>query len=273
MNRAIGVIDSGVGGLTVAYELMRQLPNEKLIYVGDTMRCPYGPRPEHEVKQFTMEMVHFLLEKDVKMIVIACNTATAFTIKQLKEKLSIPVIGVIKPGARAAINATNNKQIGVIGTEGTIRSESYVRALHKINHTLGVTTLACPTFVPMVEKGITDGEEAFQVVAEALEPLRTVNIDTLVLGCTHYPILQKTIQQVVGHDVQLISSSEETARETSAILEVHHLLQKNVRTAKHQFYMTGNLETFTKLSNIIFENCIECLQDVMMDKINLPIQV
>src|SRR5699024_7773427 len=148
--RSIGVIDSGVGGLTVAHELMRQLPNEKIIYIGDTQRCPYGPRPAHEVKRFTMELVRFLMKKNIKMIVVACNTATAFALDDLKKELPIPVIGVIQPGARAAIKSTKNNKIGIIGTEGTIASQAYPEALKKINDHLEVTGLACPLFVPMV---------------------------------------------------------------------------------------------------------------------------
>src|SRR5699024_4931721 len=158
LNRAaIGVIDSGVGGLTVAYELMRQLPNEQLIYIGDTLRCPYGPRPKHEVKQFTFQMVHFLMQKNVKMIIVACNTATAFALEDLKRKYDIPIIGVIQPGASAAIKSTENNNIGIIGTEGTIQSNAYPNALHEINKHIEVSTLACPLFVPMVEKGIVTG--------------------------------------------------------------------------------------------------------------------
>src|SRR5699024_5234134 len=193
---------------------MRQLPNEELIYVGDTLRCPYGSRPQQEVKQFTNELVQFLLEKNVKMIVIACNTATAFTLDELKSRLDIPIIGVIQPGARAAIKTTKNKRIGIIGTEGTVSSEAYPEALKQINQHLDVSSLACPLFVPMVEKGITGGEQAQLVVEETLKPLRnTKDIDTLVLGCTHYPLLEGVIRDIMGDRVEIISSGEETARE------------------------------------------------------------
>lgn len=254
MKRAIGVIDSGVGGLTVTHELMRQLPNEQLIYVGDTLRCPYGPRPEHEVRQYTKEMIQFLMKQDIKMVVIACNTATAFTLEELKKTLPIPIIGVIQPGARAAIKATKNKQIGIIGTEGTIRSNAYTDALEQINQDLHVTGLACPLFVPMVEKGILTGVQAEQVVEETLRPLKLAkNIDTLVLGCTHYPLLEKTIQHVMGEEVSIISSSEETARETSTILEMNELLYQGNREPEHHFYTTGDLALFKKIAASIFQ--------------------
>lgn len=270
MNRAIGVIDSGVGGLTVAYELMRQLPNEKIIYVGDTLRCPYGPRPKHEVIQFTKEIVNFLLTKNIKMIVVACNTATAFALEELKKELSIPVIGVIKPGARAAIKVTKNNKIGIIGTEGTINSKAYPQALLQINSELDVTALACPLFVPMVEKGIVTGEQAKKVVEDTLNPLKNLNrIDTLILGCTHYPLLETTIQDVMGKTVQTISSSEETARETSIILEINQLLYKNKREPEHVFYTTGDIDIFKKIYLSLFKKNLCKVNNVKFEKIIL----
>lgn len=270
MNRAIGVIDSGVGGLTVAHEIMRQLPNEKIIYVGDTLRCPYGPRPACEVKQFTFEMIDFLLKQQIKMIVVACNTATAYALDDLQKKLDIPVIGVIQPGARAAIKTTKNRKIGVIGTDGTIKSKAYPSALQLINRNLQVYSLACPLFVPMVERGVTSGEEALAVVEQSLQPLKKeYEIDTLVLGCTHYPLLENTIQKVMGPDVKIISSSEETARETSTILEVHQLLYTKHREPEHEFYMTGDIEMFKRIYQTIFKEDINSIEKVVMKKINL----
>lgn len=270
MKRAIGVIDSGVGGLTVAYELMRQLPKEEIIYLGDTLRCPYGSRPEHEVKQFTKEMIQFLMEKNIKMIVIACNTATAFTLEELRQTLPIPIIGVIQPGSRAAINVTKNEQIGIIGTEGTIRSNAYTDALKQINANLHVTAMACPLFVPMVEKGIVQGDRAKKVVEETLRPLKArQNIDTLVLGCTHYPLLEHTIQEVMGTEVNIISSSEETARETSTILEMHELLYQGEREPTHRFYATGDLELFKTIADGIFLERMPHVNQSHFEKITL----
>lgn len=270
MRQAIGVIDSGVGGLTVAYELMRQLPKEEIIYFGDTLRCPYGSRPNHEVIQFTKEMIQFLMNENIKMIVIACNTATAFALDELKATLPIPIIGVIQPGARAAIKVTKNKQIGVIGTEGTIRSNAYESALHEIHSDLEVTSLACPLFVPMVEKGIVSGEQAEEVVTETLRPLQaTQNIDTLVLGCTHYPLIESTIQRVMGPNVNIISSSEETARETSTILEMNNLLYKGEKQAVHHFYATGDIELFKKIADGIFLEQIPQINRASFEKIEL----
>lgn len=257
VEKPIGVIDSGVGGLTVALELMRQLPREKLIYLGDTKRCPYGPRTKEEVQQFTWEMVDFLLEKEIKLLVIACNTATAYTIDDLKEKLDIPVIGVINPGARAAIKATINQEIGIIGTEGTVKSGAYPDALKQINPELHVQALACPLFVPLVEKGVFTGEEARMVVESTLEPLVEDNdMDTLILGCTHYPLLKPLIKEVVGDQVAVISSSEETARETSAVLEIKQLQNKSGLQQVHEIYSTGDMEIFNRIATKIFQNAI-----------------
>ncbi|WP_053218988.1 glutamate racemase [Virgibacillus senegalensis] len=250
MDQPIGVIDSGVGGLTVARELMRQLPREELIYLGDTLRCPYGPRPEQEVIQFTKELVNFLMRKKIKMLVIACNTATAFTLELLQKELPIPVIGVIQPGARAAIKSTQNLHIGVIGTEGTINSQAYPYALQNINEEIHVNALACPRFVPMVEQGILDGEEAYQVVSETLIPMKESNhIDTLILGCTHYPLLREVIQEVIGDKVTIISSGEETAREVSTILEYQQKLYNGDRKPEHKLYTTGKLAVFENIAN------------------------
>lgn len=253
MERSIGVIDSGVGGLTVALELMRQLPREQLIYLGDTKRCPYGSRTEEEVRTFTWEMVNFLLQKNIKLLVVACNTATAFTIKELKEQLNIPVIGVIHPGARAAINVSPSRNIAVIGTEGTIQSGSYVNALKQIHSDIHVYPLACPTLVPIVEKGAFSGAETEAVIEESLLALKPFQqFDTLILGCTHYPLIKQGIQSIVGEHVNIVSSSEETARETSALLDNAGLLNNHSSKEKHVFYTTGDLSVFTKMAKLIF---------------------
>src|SRR5699024_6553140 len=190
----------------------------------------------------------------IKMLVIACNTATAFTLTELQQKLTIPVIGVIQPGARAAIKFTVNGKVGVIGTEGTINSEAYPRALKDIRSDIQFYTQACPMFVPMVEQGVVEGESAKRTVESALKPMREMKcIDTLILGCTHYPLLKDTIQEVMGEQVTIISSSEETARETSAILSFHHALYQGQRKPEHQFFATGELETFRSIAQDIFK--------------------
>ncbi|GLY10151.1 glutamate racemase [Pseudobacillus badius] len=249
MNRPIGVIDSGVGGLTVAKEIMRQLPNETIYYTGDTARCPYGPRPAEEVKAFTWEMTRFLIEKEIKMLVIACNTATAVVLEEIQAALPIPVLGVIHPGARAAIKQTKNDQIGVLGTIGTVRSGAYEKALTSINKKAVVTSLACPKFVPLVESGEYKGSMAEKIVKETLTPLKDTKVDTVILGCTHYPLLEPIIAKVLGEQVQIISSGEETAREVSAILDYKKLLAKETARLPHVFYMTGSQELFYEIAS------------------------
>ncbi|WP_338453208.1 glutamate racemase [Niallia oryzisoli] len=249
MRHPIGVIDSGVGGLTVAKEIMRQLPNEQIIYVGDTARCPYGPRPAEEVKTFTWQMTRFLLNKDIKMLVIACNTATAVVLEEIRKELSIPVLGVIHPGARAAIKVTKNNRIGVIGTEGTIKSAAYEKALKQINKQTKVASLSCPKFVPLVESGEYNGAVAKKIVAETLKPLKHKGLDTLILGCTHYPLLEPVIQNVVGSKVKVISSGEETATEVSTILHHSGLLNVEQERLSHTFYTTGSKTIFAKIAS------------------------
>ncbi|MCR6108167.1 glutamate racemase [Salipaludibacillus agaradhaerens] len=267
MENAIGVIDSGVGGLTVAHELMRQLPKERLIYLGDTLRCPYGSRSEDEVRQFTWEMVDFLLQKEIKLLVIACNTATAFTLEELQKELEIPVIGVIQPGARAAINYTHNNNVAVIGTEGTIRSNAYEETLKTINSEINVFSLACPLFVPLVESRSVYEYKFKEIIQKSLAPLKMEqNIDTLILGCTHYPIIKDAIQEAIGDKVSIVSSSEETARETSVVLDLHQILNHKPYKSNHQFFTTGKIEIFTSITKAIFKSSIKNLKTVTIEK-------
>jgi glutamate racemase len=262
LERPIGVIDSGVGGLTVAKEIMRQLPNEQIVYLGDTSRCPYGPRPEEEIRQFTWEMTNYLLQYDIKMLVIACNTATAVVLEEIREKLSIPVLGVVHPGARAAIKMTKNRHIGVIGTIGTVKSRAYEKALKSINNKVHIESLACPKFVPLVESGNFEGEEAREIVAESLEPLKSSDIDVLILGCTHYPLLGPLIKEYMGKKVKLICSGDETAREVSAILHHSGLLHTGERFNDHLFLTTGPKELFQKIASKWFGQPIENVQTI-----------
>lgn len=267
LDQPIGVIDSGVGGLTVARELMRQLPKEEIIYLGDTIRCPYGPRPESEIVQFTLEMVDFLIKKQIKLLVIACNTATAFTLDLLKEKLDIPVIGVIQPGARAAIKVTKTKRVAVIGTEGTIKSQAYPKALKQISSKLSVSDLACPAFVSLVESGNYSEEKIKKVVHESLAPLKSQQgLDTLILGCTHYPIIADQIQAEMGSQVQIISSGAETAREVSTILSYQQLGYKGDRLPAHRFYTTGAPDLFEQIANQWMDDPVDSVKNVVIDQ-------
>ncbi|MCM3704487.1 glutamate racemase [Cytobacillus firmus] len=249
LKQPIGIIDSGVGGLTVAKEIMRQLPNEDIVYLGDTARCPYGPRPGEEVKSFTWKMTEFLLKENIKMLVIACNTATAVALEEIRRELPIPVIGVIFPGARTAIKVTENHIIGVIGTEGTIKSKAYENALIQINSRSVVHSLACPKFVPLVESGEYEGSVAKKIVAETLQFLKGKGMDTLILGCTHYPLLEPIIKNVMGKKVKVISSGEETAREASTILHHHGLLKVVDENPEYKFCTTGSTAIFSKIAS------------------------
>lgn len=249
MEQPIGIMDSGVGGLTVVKEVIRQLPHEHVIYIGDTARCPYGPRTREEVRQFTWQMTHFLLEKNVKMLVVACNTATAAALTEIRSALKIPVLGVIHPGARAAIKSTHSGKIGVIGTEGTIKSEAYIKALKSINNRVQIQGLACPKFVPLVESGELEGQFAERIIEESLATFKQSQIDTLILGCTHYPLLGKTISNYLGPKIRIISSGDETAREMSTILYFQDLLNSSSIQPTHQFYTTGSPKLFSQIAS------------------------
>lgn len=263
LEQPIGVIDSGVGGLTVAKEIMRQLPKENIIYVGDTKRCPYGPRPEEEVLQYTRELTNYLLKNHhIKMLVIACNTATAIALEDIQRDVDIPVVGVIQPGARAAIKVTENQHIGVIGTENTIKSNAYEEALLALNAELKVENLACPLLVPFVESGKFLDKTADEIVKTSLSPLKDTSIDSLILGCTHYPILKDAIQRYMGEHVNIISSGDETAREVSTILSYKGLLNQSSFTPNHQFLTTGERDQFAKIADDWFGHevgHVECI--------------
>lgn len=254
MNRPIGIIDSGVGGLTVVNEVIRQLPKESIIYLGDTLRCPYGFRNEDEIKRFTFEMVDFLLDKEIKLLIIACNTITAYALNDLKNKLNIPVLGVIEPGARTAIKTTQNNNVAIIGTEATVRSNAYNSAINSVHPKINVINQACPLFVPMIEGGILDGPEANSIVKQSLAPIKDNEIDTLVLGCTHYPVIEDLISKEMGNMVKVISSGIETAREASFLLDLYELANKSDSNPSYKFYTTGDVESFIKLASIIFNN-------------------
>ncbi|WP_078595130.1 glutamate racemase [Evansella clarkii] len=249
MDKPIGVIDSGVGGLTVVSELIRQLPKEEIIYIGDTARCPYGPRPVEEVREYTWEMIECLLFHKIKMLVIACNTATAVVLDEARKRLSIPVVGVIHPGAVAALKATKNDHVGVIGTEGTINSSAYPTEIAKINSEIKVESLACPAFVPMVEQGILEGPIAVETVRETLKPILATDIDSLILGCTHYPLLAPVIEEVAGEKIEVISSGDETAREVSSRLYYRNTLNSGKRPPSYLFYSTGPSDRFKKVAS------------------------
>ena len=248
--RAIGFIDSGVGGLTVVKEALKQLPNEKIMYLGDTARCPYGPRPVEQVVQYTWEMTNFLVEKNIKMLVIACNTATAVALDEIKAALDIPVVGVILPGTRASLKQTKNNRIGMIGTLGTVNSHSYLNAIKNKSPKTEVIELACPKFVPLVESKSYQSSLAKKVVAETLQPLMNKKIDTLILGCTHYPLLRPIVQNVMGDNVTLVDSGAETISDVSLLLDYFDIVApSDTERPQHEFYTTASTKMFEEIAS------------------------
>ena len=252
----IGIFDSGLGGLTVAHAIMRQLPAEDLVYFGDTARVPYGPKSPETVRRYSSEIAWYLMEQGVKAIVVACNTATAHALPALQDELPVPVIGVVSPGARAAVKATRTGHIGVIATAGTIRSGAYVRAIHAEAPDARVTALACPLFVPLVEEGWTDREATRLVAREYLETVMHDEIDTLVLGCTHYPLLKPLIAGIVGPGVRLIDSAEETAADTQRMLAEHDLAT-DAGEGSYRFIASDDPQQFLALGQRFFGDTIE----------------
>ena len=253
----IGVFDSGIGGLTVVRELMRQLPHERIVYFGDTARVPYGPKSPDTVRRYSGEISAFLREQGVKAIVIACNTATAHALHALRAQLPIPVIGVVEPGARAAVRASRGGPVGVIGTAGTIRSGAYERAIRELAPTAHVVARACPLFVPLVEEGWLDGDAARLIAREYLAPFAADGVDTLVLGCTHYPLLKRLIGETIGREVRLIDSAEETAAETARVLSERGLRAAAGDAPAHRFIASDDPQQFLELGQRFLGAAIE----------------
>ncbi len=248
--RPIGVFDSGIGGLTVVKELNRLLPNERIIYFGDTARVPYGNKSKETVIDYSLQIAYFLMKKKIKMLVVACNTASSVSLPTLKRHLHIPVLGVIEPGSKAAIENTKNQNIGVIGTLGTINSNSYKKALKKINSRVKITQLPCPLFVQLAEDGWNKNHIAQAVSDEYLKNFKGRNIDAMILGCTHYPMLKEVIQNSVGKRVRLIDSGVETAKEAKRILGKKGLLsiQKMSERNHSVFYVSDFPHKFKTVS-------------------------
>ncbi len=246
-NAPIGIFDSGFGGLTVARAVMDQLQHESVLYIGDSANGPYGPKPLAQVRQHAMDIADELVERGCKMIVIACNTASAAFLHDARERYDVPVIEVIKPAVRRAVATTRNGKVGVIGTEATIRSGAY-QDLFNLTPAVEVTAAACPAFVEFVERGITSGRQILGVAQGYLEPLQAAGVDTLVLGCTHYPLLSGVIQLAIGDDVTLVSSAEETAKDVLRILTENDMFADEGHEPTRVFESTGDPETFNRLA-------------------------
>lgn len=243
----IGVFDSGVGGLTVARAIMDQLPAETLRYLGDTAHGPYGPQPIAHVRAHALAAMDDLVRSGIKLLVVACNSASAACLRDARERYDVPVVEVIMPAARRAIAATRSGRIGVIGTEATVRSRAYDDAFTAARD-VTITSAACPAFVPLVERGVTSGPEVAEAARSALRPLIDADVDTLVLGCTHYPLLAGAISLVLGEKVTLVSSAEETAKDVFRILTEADLLRPGPPSDSHRFFSTGDADTFHQLA-------------------------
>ena len=253
-NAPIGVFDSGVGGLTVAREIMRQIPNERIVYFGDTARVPYGSKSKDNIIKFSRQIILFLQTENVKAIVIACNTASALALDEMQQEFDLPILGVVKPGAKVAVETTANKRIGLIGTEANIRSGVYTRYIKSLDDEAKVFEKACPLFVPLVEEGWLHDDITLQVASRYLEELKEKDIDTLIMGCTHYPLIRSTIRKVMGDKVNLVNPAYETAIELKNLLERDNLANKcdvDSPSSMYRFYVSDAEEKFKLFANSI----------------------
>ena len=264
-NAPIGVFDSGVGGLTVAREIIRQLPNESVVYFGDTARVPYGSKSRDTIIRYSRQIIHFLRTKNVKAIVIACNTASAFALDTIEKELEMPVIGVVKPGAKTAVETTKNKRIGVIGTEGTIRSALYTEYIQSIDPTIEVVGKACPLFCPLVEEGMLHDPVTDEIAARYLKDLQDENIDSLILGCTHYPLLRGTVAKIMGSGVHLVNPAYETALELGRLLQQKQICAEDGGKVEHAFYVSDAEEKFKDFANSIMPFQIELIEQIQIE--------
>lgn len=256
-DQPIGIFDSGVGGLTVVNAMVQAHPSESLIYFGDTGRYPYGVRSKRVIVEFSRQIAHFLEDRGCKFIVVACNSASAMALDEVKASVNVEVIGVIEPGAAAAVRATANKRVGVIGTEATIGSQSYTRAIHRLDPDIQITALACPLFVGLAEEGFS-GKAATRLVAEEyLAPIIAAGVETLVLGCTHYPLLREDIASVMGPDVQLIDSATEVARVVGERLKARNHHRENGGQGRHAYYVSDTPEKFAKVGKRFLGRVVE----------------
>lgn len=250
-NAPVGVFDSGVGGLTVAREIMRQLPGESLVYFGDTARVPYGSKSKNTVCKYSRQIVNFLLTKGVKAIVIACNTASALAKEEIQSMVDVPVIDVIEPGARMAAASTKNLNIGIVGTESTVKSGIYEKYLHQINPEITVVSKACPLFVPLVEEGLLEDRVTEDIVGRYLHEMKEYEIDAMVLGCTHYPLLRGVIGREMGEGVKLVNPAYETAKSLKELLREKDLLATGESEVRHDYYVSDGEEKFIAFADSV----------------------
>lgn len=264
----IGVFDSGVGGLTVAREIMRHLPNENIVYFGDTARVPYGSKSKDNIIRFSRQIIHFLKTKNVKAIVIACNTASALALDVVREEFDIPIIGVVEPGARAALEVTKSKKIGVIGTEATIRSAMYEKIIKGFDSEATVIGKACPLFVPLVEEGFAKHKVTEEIIDYYLASFMETDIDSLILGCTHYPLLRSRIREYVGDKITLVNPAYETAMDLRQILKECDMenTEMNHEHATYSFYVSDAADKFKQFANSILPYDIETTKQINIEE-------
>lgn len=265
-NRPVAVFDSGIGGLTVLKEIMEQLPGEDIVYFGDTARIPYGTRSKETVVKYVVQSFNFLMTKNIKAIVVACNTASSLALEEVKEQFDLPIIGVVEPGAKAAIATTKNNSIGIIGTEGTINSNAYQRKIRKVLPSAEIIGVSCPLFVPIVEEGWENSDVAYVAAQKYLIELKEHNIDTLVLGCTHYPALRYTIGKVLGNKVILVNPAYETAKVTKNILKEQGLLNEKLDGGTYKYYVSDDPDKFKRIGGNIIRKDIG-----LVEKVNIEI--
>ncbi len=267
-NAPIGIFDSGVGGLTVAREVMRQLPNERIVYFGDTARVPYGSKSQETIIRFSGQIVRFLQTQHVKAIVVACNTASAYALDVLEQEVPLPVIGVVKPGARTALSVTKNGRIGIIGTEGTVNSGVYKRYIEENDTRVTIFSKACPLFVPMVEEGLWDDPVTEEMARRYLADLQPAGIDTLILGCTHYPLIRQMVGRIMGEDVTLVNPAYETAIELRSLLQEQGLDSTEPPTdeERYRFFVSDAAEKFTRFADSILPHGIQSAQVVNIEE-------
>lgn len=264
----IGVFDSGVGGLTVAREIMRNLPKEDIVYFGDTARVPYGSKSKDNIIRYSRQIIHFLQTKGVKAIVIACNTASALALDTVKDEFDIPIIGVVEPGARAALAVTENKKIGVIGTEATVRSSMYEKIIKGINPEVSVVAKACPLFVPLVEEGFKKHQVTDEIIDYYLASMKKSDIDALILGCTHYPLLRSKIREYVGEKITLVNPAYETAMDLKRILMQMDMENPDVEGdhGSYSFYVSDAADKFKQFANSILPYDIETTKQINIEE-------
>lgn len=246
-NRPIGIFDSGVGGLTVVKEVFKALPNEEIVYLGDTARVPYGTKSLETIKRFSIENVKFLMRFNVKLIIVACNTSSSISLPILRNTFKIPIVGVIKPGVKKALSLTKNCKVGIIGTPATVKSRTYEKEIKQISKDIKVFSKACPLFVPLAEEGWTNGSITSEIAKKYLKSFSRKKIDTLVLGCTHYPLLKNVISKAIGKSVRIIDSASSVVDEVKDILKAKGILSNTSRKPKHIFFATDAVEHFVKL--------------------------